>query len=138
MLHDLQRHHAVGQQLQRPTRPAFGLGTAGDGDQLGFLLAVEDLLNAGTDLLPTPKCRIQPLFDESLTKVFDRTHAGVERPRRVHVAHPRTPLRVVDCKQDVGVTDAIRRRLPDTGQLLQPFPFLGFQPNDILLHHDPP
>jgi hypothetical protein len=138
MLHDLQRHHAVGQQLQRPTRPALGPGTAGDGDQLGFFLPIEHLLNAGTDLLAALQRRIQPLFDEPLAKIFNRTDAGVERLGGVRVPHSRTRLRVVNRKQDVGVTNAIRRRLPDTHQLLQPFPFLGFQPNDVLLHADPP
>lgn len=138
MLDDLQRHYTVGQQFQRPTCPALGLGTAGDGDQLGLLLTVEHLFDARTHLLLALQRRVQSLLYEPLAKVLDRTPADMERLGGMHVRHFQPRPRRIHRQKDVGVANPICRRLARADQLLQTPAFLGLQPNNILLHADPP
>lgn len=138
MLHDLQRHRMIGQKLQRPTRPARGLGTAGDRDQPRFLFSIEHLLHAGPNLLLALQRRLQAFFHEPLTQRLDRANAGAKGLGRVPILHLRSGLRLVHRQQNVGVADAQGRPLAAANQLLQTLPFPGLQPNDVLFHVDPP
>ena len=45
---------------------------------------------------------------------------------------------LVDRQQDVGVAEPMSRRLAGADQSLQTLAFLGFQPDDVSLHADPP
>jgi hypothetical protein len=138
MIDDLQRHRPVGQQLQRPPRATFGLGTAGDGDQPRLLFPVEHPQDARTHLFPALQRRVQPLFHQPLAEVLDRPNADAKCPGGVRVLHLWTRFRLVHRQQDVGMADTIRRRLARVDQLFQTVPLPGLQPNDILFHADPP
>jgi len=138
MLHNLQRHHSVGQKLQRPTSPPGRLGATGDGDQFRLFFSIEYLLRTGPNLLFTLQRRPQTLLHEPLAEILNRANTDAKRPRRFNILHLQARVRFIDRQQNIGVADAISRRLSRADQPLQTFPFFGLQPNDILFHSDPP
>jgi hypothetical protein len=138
MLRDLQRHHAIGQKLQRPTSPARRLGATGNGDQFRLFFSIEYLLRTGPNLLFALQRRLQTFLHEPLAEILHRANADAKRPRRFDILHLQARVRFIRRQQNIGVSDAISRRLSGADQLLQTFPFFGLQPNDILFHIDPP
>lgn len=138
MLHDLQRHHTLGQKLQRPTGPAWRLWTAGDGDQFRLFFSVEQVLHAGSNLLFAFQRRLQTLLHEPLAEIFYRANADTKGSRRFPILQLGPLLRLVYRQQNIGMANAVSRRLARMSQVFQTLPFLGLQPNHILFHIDPP
>lgn len=138
MLDDLKRHHPLGQKFQRPACTTLRLGTTGDGDQLGLLLAIEHPFDTGTNLLLALQCRVQPFFDEPLAERLDRSHRYPERRGDLRVLQLRPHLRFIRRQQDVRMTNPVGAGLPRPDELFQPLTLIGLQPNHISLHVDPP
>ncbi len=138
MIHDLQRHDLLSQQLQRPTHTPFGPGTTGNRDQPALLLAVEHVFDAGTSLLLTLQCRVESFFDEPFPQRLDRPHSHPERLGGLGVLQLRPHLRFIHSQQNVCMTNSVSRGFANPHQLLQWPTFLGLQPNQVLFHVDPP
>lgn len=137
MLDDLKLHHAFRQQFQCPPRPAVGLGAAGDGDEFGFVFAVEDPLDAGSDLLLAVQCGVQPLLGQPPAQRLDGPHTRAERVCGFDVFHPPTVVGLVHRQQNVGVANPRRRAIADPHQSPEPATLFGSKPHTILLHDDP-
>ena len=80
-VHVLQLDHPLGQQAQRPARLALGRPGAGQGDQVGLLLAVQ-LARVDPRGGLGQQRRLQPLLDEPLPHPLDRCGRSPPAPRR--------------------------------------------------------
>src|SRR4051812_20261361 len=93
-VHVLQLDHALGQQAQRPARPAVGRPGAGQGEETGFLLPVQ-LAPVEPRGRPGQQRRRQPLLHEPLPHPPDRAHAPPPRRRDRRIGPPRAAFGLV-------------------------------------------
>jgi hypothetical protein len=88
LVHVLQPHHAVGQQLQRPVVVPRRRRRAGDGDQLGLVLPVDLAFVRPWRLRPTPQRCLQPADTESPPHPRHRTQRDLDRLGHLFIALP--------------------------------------------------
>ena len=77
--YDLAFHNFVGKQSKRPAGAAGRRLRAGQGNQLGLTLAIEDRLNRWQLAFLACKYRIQPFVDEFRTYPRYHRNVGIER-----------------------------------------------------------
>jgi len=77
--YDLAFHNFVGKQSKRPAGVAGRRLRAGQGNQLGLTLAIEDRLNRRRLAFLACKYRIQPFVDEFRTYARHHCNVGIER-----------------------------------------------------------
>src|SRR6516164_8874709 len=77
--YDLSFHNFVGKQSKRPAGVAGRRLRAGQGNQLGLTLAIEDRLNRRRLAFLACKYRIQPFVDEFRTYPRYHRNVGIER-----------------------------------------------------------
>jgi hypothetical protein len=107
---DRQFHHPPGQQPQRPAFLAHRRGGAGQGDQSGFLRAIQ---LAPVD--PWARLRqqrsLQPVLDKPLPHPLDGSDADVQRLSDRHIGAGRSGRRRIRLQHDPCMRQLARIRL---------------------------
>ena len=99
----LQLDHPPGQQTQGPAPMLLGWGRAGQGDQLGFLFAIElALVETLADTIGA-ESGLQALFDEAPSQALHGRAADIQRRDDPLVGPCRAALGLVGLEQDLGV-----------------------------------
>ena len=133
-VHYLAFHQPVCQQLQRPGGPALRRLGTGQGNQLGFIMAVQ-LLGAAVQLLLAPQGPLQTLLHTAAAHPFHRGGSHLEGPGYLLVLHGPVGLVLIAEQQDAGVGLPVSRRPSPGHQPLQFLLLLLSQRHTVFLHH---
>lgn len=133
-LHDFQRDGFFRQQSQRPVGVSLRRQAQPQGNDFGFLVAVENL-STNSRLRFAVERDFKALGHESLANVFHGFRAAVKRLGDLQI-DPVGPLRI-RFEQNSGAKHLLRRSTLLLDQSVQYFPFAIREPNNILLLHDP-
>lgn len=128
----------LGEEPDRPAAIAFGRLRAGERDQVGLLLAVEDRLDRRS--LPLLACQHggETLGDELLAHAGDHADVGVERLADALVRPPFAALALIGFEQDAGLEEGLGRRLTLRDEVVELLALLARQPDDeFLVGHGP-
>ena len=136
-------HNLFLQQPQGPARPAFGRLRASQGNQLGFLLAVEDPRNRRRRPLLAAQHSLEAFFHKLLAHPVNHGNAGVQSPDDPAVTPAFTGFRDIGLQQYPRLQQPLRWALSFSYQRFELLAFLAAQPHNILLYrnllrsHDP-
>src|SRR5579859_6514103 len=109
---------------------------ASQGDQPGFLLAVEDTWDRRFRAWFTSQRRVEPLFDQALADPMDAGETGIEGFHDTAIAPAFAAVRDVGLEQDARLEDHGGRMFAFTDQRLQPRALFWVQPHHVLLQND--
>src|SRR5271166_6875296 len=118
---------------RRPTRASLGRFGARQGDQLGFLLAVENTLHGWRLALFAVQNRLEALLYQLLAHAVDHGRAGVQGRDDLVVAPSWPCLRDIGLQQDARLQHPSRRPFSLSDQFLKLLAFLAAQPHNVLL-----
>src|SRR6516165_10291496 len=135
--YDLAFHNFVGKQSKCPAGVAGRRLRAGQGNQLGLTLAIEDRLNRRRLAFLACKYRIQPFVDEFRTYPRYHRNVGIERLAYFFIRPACPLLGLIRFQQDTRLQNDLRRG-PTLGNLcLQALALLTAQLyNESLVRHD--
>ena len=135
-VHYLAFHQPIRQQLQRPGGPALRRLGADQGNQLGFIMAVQ-LLGTTVKLLLASQGPLQTLLHTAAAHPSHRGGARLQDPGNLHVFRGAIGLVLIAKQQDAGVSLLVSRR-PSSGHQRHQFLLLILhQPYPVFLHHHP-
>jgi hypothetical protein len=131
--HDLQFHHLIGQQPQRPMAEAGGRLAQPHGDQLRLGGAIEQLRRWRCRAFSANQRTLKAFQDECLPHVLNRPRSTTDRLADLGVI-PRWPVGV-DLEQDRRPPQFLGLALFLLDGRFANRPFLVREPHDILLVH---
>lgn len=135
--HNLQIYRLVGQQPQRPLRPALRRRTTAPRHPFGFGFPITDRLAPRRRSLLALQRRLQALLDKPPANIPHRIPRAPERLGTSLVA-PGWTVRI-DLQENMSMIDLVRGRFPLADQLLQLPTFrLGQSDNIPLGYGSPP
>ena len=125
---------SVRQETERPAAPALWRASAGQGDEVGLLLAVEHSRTArdGT----ANEGPIKTPFDEGAADPVNGDCTEVQSVADLLVGPGRAKGTAISFEQDARPGQLARRRLAFGDERFQPASFLDRQTHDELLVHD--
>jgi len=126
----MQFHDFVLQQPEAPFRVSRRRYRAGEGDEFGLLLAVENTRFGGFRRF-AGQCRFQAFFYQLFSGATDRRHVGVERRSDLAVAPTLSGFGDVGFEQDTGAGQLLGRALSGADELAQVCAFFGAEPDDV-------
>lgn len=109
---------------------------AGQGDQPGFLPAVEDTRDRRFRAWFTSKRRVEPLLDQALSDSVDAGETAIEGFHDAAIAPALAAVRDVGLEQDAHLEDHGGRIFAFTDQRLQPRALVWVQPHHVHLQND--
>src|SRR3954452_10601380 len=126
--------HLVGQEPERPAAPAGGGAPAGQGDQVGLLLAIEHPGPArdGT----ADEGPLEAAFDEVAADSVDGDRSDIQGEADPFVGPGRPRFAAIRLQEDAGSGQLARRRLALGDEGLQSLALLGREADDESLVHD--
>jgi hypothetical protein len=133
-LHDFQNDGLFGQQSQSPVGESFRRQPQPQGNDLGFLISVEDLSTNSTLRFAVER-DLKPFGHETLPNVFYGLRATIECVSDLRI-RPVGPIRIC-LEQNSGAKDLLSRNPSLLDQTTQYLPLGIRQPNNILLLHGP-
>jgi hypothetical protein len=130
-LDDFQLYEPVGQQLQRPTCPAFRWRAACFGHQPGLGCAVQFTILATGGRLAEHR-RLKTFLYESLPHSMDGRETDLRKFRDARVGPCRPLFRFIRLQQNTCSGSHGFRSPPFVNQCLQLFTFISLQPHQVL------
>jgi hypothetical protein len=137
-VHTLQLDHPPCQQAQAPPTVAVRRRRAGQGDQVGLLLAVQLPAVGPPAAAVRAERRRQALLDEPPAQTLHGGEADVEGLDDPLVRPARPSLGLVRLEQDLGVLELAHVRLAAREQPPQPLALLAGQRHPVPLHRPSP
>ena len=135
--YDLAFHNFVGKQTKRPAGVARRRLRAGQGNQLGLTLAIEDRLNRRRLTFLACKYGIEPFVDEFRTYARYHRNVGIERLAYFFIRPAYPLLRLVRLQQDTRLQNDLRRGPTLGNPCIQALALLATQlHNESLVRHD--
>lgn len=132
--HDLQRDGLFREEAEGPVGEAWRWWPQPQGNDLGFLLAVEDLPTDAPLWLAVER-KLKAVYHEALPHVFDGLCVAVKRVRNLGIGP--TGAIHIGFEQDPGTQHLLRRDPWLFDQTVQQLPLGLRQANNILFSHGP-
>jgi hypothetical protein len=135
-LDDVEFHDLVLQQPQGPARASLGRFGTSQGNQLGFLLAVENPRNRRRRPLLAAQHRLKAFLHQLPAHPVNHRCAGLQRLDDPAVTPAFTRFRDIGLQQNPRLQQALRRVLSFPQQRCKPLAFLATQPHNISLYRN--
>src|SRR5215510_3630072 len=137
--HDLPFDDCVSQEPNRPASKAGRRLAAGERDQLGLLLAIEDRRNRRRFALLAGQHRVEPLLHQLCPYALDHGDVGLECLADRLVRPALTSYALVGLEQDAGLQNGLGRRLAFRDQIVQSLSLVRVEPyQEFLVGHGLP
>src|SRR5215475_9085524 len=137
--HDLPFDDCVSQEPNRPASKAGRRLAAGERDQLGLLLAIEDRRNRRRFALLAGQHRVKPLLHQLCPDALDHGDVGVECLADRLVRPALTSYALVGLEQDAGLQNGLGRSLAFRDQIVQSLSLVRVEPHqEFLVGHGLP
>jgi hypothetical protein len=140
-LDDAQFHDLFLQETEGPLRVSAWRFGAGERDQPGLFLAIEDAGDGWPLALLALEYRVETLFDQPLPRSVDRREAGTEGRHDTFVPPTLASLGNIGSEQDLGLQDLTGGMRAFVDDRLRCLTFFCAQPDDVFpaldLSHDP-